>query len=420
MRRLLFLIPFIFIYSSSIVFAEEIALTLDEALNIAIRDNRDVLLKVEDVKKAKEKIREAQTGFYPSLSFTGNWSDTKGYYEKDDVSQNTTQTTLKEYLYKGGKTVNTIAQNKYKLTVSQALLDKTKIETALNVKKAFYTLLLATEFANVNKGILENTKEHLDVTKTRYENGQASESDVLQIKESLSSVEEAYGASLNQVEATSAILRNLLYLDKDVNITADAQFIYEPKEIAYDEAFLKAMEKRPEIKQYQAQENADKKVIEITKADNRPSIYASWDYYSRSHIAGTTTKGWNDHNVIGVTISWPIFDGWLTKSKVEQAIIDLKTTQLTKEKTTRDIALELKNAYLDLKNAITKIKSTRAQIDLYNNALQVLQDKYKAGIASSLDLNDATLSYDVSLFNQKQSIYDYILAKAKFDKAMGE
>ena len=61
----------------------------------------------------------------------------------------------------------------------------------------------------------------------------------------------------------------------------------------------------------------------------------------------------------------------------------------------------------------------QAQINLYKDTLLVIQDKYNAGIASSLDLNDASLGYEVSLFNQKQAIYDYVLAKSRFDKATG-
>jgi outer membrane protein TolC len=418
-KIILFLIIFVFMPYIALR-AEEISLTLDEAIIIALRDNRDVLLKTEDLKKAKEKINEAKGGLFPTLNFTGGWTDTRGYYNKD-LAQTTTETSLKQYLYKGGKTINTIEQNRYKFAVSQALLDKTKLETVLNVKKAFYTLLLAGEFAHLNKNIMENTQAHLEVVRTRYQYGQACESDILKIKESLGAVAEAYEASLNQVDASAALLKNLLYLDETVSIKPRSEFNYEPQEVAYDEGFLQAMRLRPEIKQYEAQLNADKKAIEVAKADNRPSIYASWDYYSRSHAVATTvnTRNWNDYNVIGLTFTWPIFDGWATKAKVEQAIIDLKETQLNKEKSIKDIALELKNAYLDLKDAIAKIKSSQDQINLYKDTLLVTQDKYKAGIASSLDLNDVSLGYEVSLFNQKQAIYDYLLAKASFDKATG-
>ncbi|MDP2937657.1 MAG: TolC family protein, partial [Candidatus Omnitrophota bacterium] len=159
-RFFLFLIISVFIPYTAVK-AEEIPLTLDEAITIALRDNRDVLLKAEEVKKAKEKIAEAKAGLLPTLNFTGGWTYTRSYYPKN-ITQATTQTTLKQYLYKGGKTINTIEQNKYKFGVSEALLDKTRLETVLNVKKAFYTLLLAGEFSNLNKGILNNTQEHLN------------------------------------------------------------------------------------------------------------------------------------------------------------------------------------------------------------------------------------------------------------------
>lgn len=416
-KIILFIILFVFIsYFPSQ--AEEISLSLDEAIAMALRDNCDILLKAEEVKKAKEKIAEGNASLFPSLSFTGSWTDTQGYYTKD-LAQTTTQTTLKQYLYKGQKTINTIKYNGYNFEVAQAVLDKTKLETILNVKKAFYTLLLADEFEGLNKGILDNTEEHLDFFKARHAAGQASDLEMLTIESSLTSVKEAYAASLSQVESTQATLKNLLYLGEDIIIKPSGALRYESWEVAYDEAFLKAMKTRPEIRQYEAQTQANKKAIEITKADNRPNIYASWDYYSRSHTSLAAAKGWNDYNTIGLTFSWPIFDGWLTKAKVEQAIIDLKQTQLLKEKTIKDIILELKNAYLDLKNAIAKMRFAQSQIDLYKNNLSVIEDRYKAGIVSALDLHDASLSYKVSLFNHKEAIYDYIIAKARFDKATG-
>lgn len=399
-------------------YSEEITLTFNEAVAIALRDNRGILLKTEDVKKAKEKIAESKAGLLPTLDFTGSWTDTRGYYAKD-LAQTTAQATLKQYLYKGGEIINTIRYNNDNLEVAQAILDKTKLELVLDVTKSFYTLFLAGEFAQLNKEILENAQEHLDSLLLRYKNGEVSESDILSVRSSLAATEEVYSASLNQVETSSALLRNLLYLDDDVQIKLAGAFNYEEREVAFDEAFLKAMRKRPEIKQYEAQENADKKSIEISRAGNRPDIYASWDYYSRSHRSATTSKNWNDYNVIGLTFSWPIFDGWLTKSKIEQAIVDLRATQLTKEKTVRDIALELKNAYLGLKNAIAKIKTSQTETGLYKNTLLTLQEKYRAGQSSFLDLSDAGLKYAVSLFNQQQAVYDYIIAKAEFDKAAG-
>jgi len=416
-KKIVLVILFIFIFIPS-ASAEEISLSVDDAVAVALRDNHDVLLKAEDLKKAKLKISESRSSFLPTLNFVASRTDMRGYYSKDLVETNT-QTTLKQYLYKGGKTWNTLQRDEYGLNVKEALLNKAKIETVLNVKKAFCTLLLAINFADLNKVILENTKAHIEVTRERYKKGQASSQDVLSIESSLSSVEEAYQISLNQIESGQALLNNLLYLEKDVRVKPIGEFSYEPKDIVYDQSLLDAIKQRPEIKQYEAQQEADKKSIEIAKADNRPNIYASWDYYTGDHAALGTAKNQNDYNIIGVTFSWPIFDGWATKAKVEQAMVDLKETQLLKEKTTKDIASELKNSYLDLKNAIASIKAGESDIKVYNDNLKSAKEKYTSGIVSETDLSDASLKYEISNFNLKQAVYDYIIAKFSFDKAMG-
>ena len=416
-RAVVFLIIFMFL-SLGLVKAEEVELTLDEALAIAMRDNRDVLLKAQDVRKAKARIAESNAALLPSLNFTGSLTDSRGLYSKD-FTQTTAQATLKQYIYKGAKTINTIEQNKYKKEVAQALLDKAKLELGLSVYKAFYTLSLSQDLSILNKGIVDNTQEHLSSIKERYKNGEASESDILTIENSLASVKEVHTSSVNQAEIAGSLLNNLLYLDKDAKIKPRAEFNYQASEIAYDQAFLKTMQSRPEIRQYETQLKADKKAVQIAKADTRPSIYASWDYYSRSHVAAGTTRNWNDYNVIGLTFSWPVFDGWATKSKVEQALVDLKETELTKQKVGGDIALELKEAYLSLKDAIAKLQASETDLKVYADNLSGAREKYSFGIISLLDMNDANLKYEVSVFNKKQAIYDYILAKASFDKATG-
>ncbi|MCX5694916.1 MAG: TolC family protein [Candidatus Omnitrophica bacterium] len=430
MKRVFYLIIFISLVlgsgyipdlgKSGYVYAQEITLTFSEAVAIGLRDNRDIQLKGQDVEKAKLRIAEAQGAALPSLTYTGSWFYTAGLYSKD-ISQSASQVTLKQYIYRGGKVINNIKYNGYKLEVTQLLLDKAKLEIIFDFSQAYYTLLLSSFYVDLNKAILENSRQHLDYINARYKNGEASESDILQAQASLSSVEQAYEASCAQQEAAQALLNNLLSLDKDVVVVPSTEFKFTPKDIAFDQGFLKAMQTRPEIKQFESQLKADKSAIQVQRAGNRPDIYASWDYYGRSHSVTTTvnTRNWNDYNVFGLTVSWPVFDGWQTKAKVQQAIIDLKQTELGKVKLIQDIALEVKNAYLSLKNSVDQIKASQADILFYKNNLSTAEEKYAQGLISSLDRNDAQLKYAVSMFNQQQATYDYIIAKYNFDKATG-
>jgi outer membrane protein len=420
MRKTVLFLSILILLLPGFLRAEEISISLDEAVALALRDNREILLKAEDLKQAKARISEAQAGLFPSLSVSGGWSDTRGLYSKD-LSQTGGQVNAMQMLYQGGRVINTIKYNEYGMKIAQTLLDKAKLEVILSLKRAFYTLLLAVDYADLNKAILDNAQEHLNSLRAKYAAGQDSASDLLQAEAAISSVKQAYEASFNQVEASQALMNNLLALSKDLRIKPVGKFVYQPEELAFDQAFLKAIATRPEIRQYEAQTKADKSSIEIAKSQGRPSVYASWDYYSRSHaVAGTAMmKNWNDYNIVGLTFSWPIFDGWATKAKVEQAIVDLKQTQLMKDRVLSDIALELKISYVSLKDAIAKIEATNSDLRVYNDNLSSARQKYQEGVASDLDLSDAGLKYDISLFNQKQAVYDYLIAKSSFEKATG-
>lgn len=399
---------------------QEVALTMDEAVALALRQNRDVLLKAQDVIQAKARISEARALLLPSLNATATITDTAGLYNKA-VTADTVQLTLKQYLYRGGRTINTIQQNEYLQAVAAALLDKTKLETALSVKKAFYTLLLARKLAEINRMIVENTQSHLAEIEARYKTGEVPEADILDIRSALAAAQEASDAALHGIESGQMVLKNLLFLGNDVIVSPQGEFTYAPKEVAFEEGFLEAMRMRPEIRQYEAQEQAQREAVEIAKAEARPTIYASWDYYGRSHatLSFTPTRGRNDYTVLGATFSWPVFDGWASRAKVEQALADLAESRLSKEKTAREIALELKTAYLALKDAIAKMKKMQAEIARYADRLSASEQQYRRGIASALAVEDARLSYRVAEYNTHEAIYDYTIAQAGFAKATG-
>jgi outer membrane protein len=420
-RRIYFITIFALLFGGPLpVYAESaVKISLDQAIFLALVENRNVLLKAEDVKKAKLKIEEAKAEYLPTIVLSGSWSDTLGLYSKNAATTGL-QVSARQYLSTRGRVANTVKVNEYGLAISKALLDKTKLELVLQVRKAFFTLLLADEFSALNKKILLNAEEHFSSVKARVGSGEASASEFLVIKSSLAGVRSAYENSLNQVESAQALLRNLLYFDEGVRIKPVTQLSYDPKELAFEEALLDAVRDRPEIRQAEAQNQANKKAIEVAKSGNRPSIYASWDYYSRSNMAASLTKNWNDYSVVGVTVSWPIFDGWATKAKVEQAIVDLKASELTQQKTVRDIALELKDAYLFLRNSIHQINASKSEVDVYEDNLATATERSGQGIMSSLDLSDASLKCDVAFFNAKQAVYDYAIARSAFDKARGE
>ena len=83
--------------------AEELTLTLDQAIAIALGNNSDILLGRQEVNKASSKVGEARAGLVPSVTAAAGVNYYRGYYNKDST-QESVQIGIKQYLYKGGKT----------------------------------------------------------------------------------------------------------------------------------------------------------------------------------------------------------------------------------------------------------------------------------------------------------------------------
>ncbi|HLD40592.1 MAG TPA: TolC family protein, partial [Candidatus Omnitrophota bacterium] len=272
-----------------------------------------------------------------------------------------------------------------------------------------------------NQRVLENQFAHLEAIKEKHAKGEASESEMLKAVHSLSDARYLQEASLNQLENAKTLFKDILALEDKAEVEISGDFDYSPREIAVDSAILKALEARPEIREYAAREKADAAAVEIARSGGRPSIYGTFDYYSRSTTSLTFSpgKGWQDYNAAGFTFSWPVFDGWLTKAKVEQALSDLKQDRIMRDKLQADIASQVKNAYLSLKTALAGLEPRKREIELYQDYLKTAEDKYKEGILSALGLDDVRLALRVSDFNRRQGLYDCLAARAELDLAMG-
>lgn len=414
-----FIIPIIFLAATPVL-GEEVSLSMEEAVSIALRDNPDVRMKEQDLIRARAAIKEAQAGLLPSLSAQGSWTDTRGLYARSSqVSAG--QAGARQIIYSGGTVINAVKLGRSNYEAAVAVLDRQKLDTIYSVKSAFYTLMFSQRFVEINKGIVENTRAHLASLRELYDRGQASETQVLEIEASLSKVAQALEESQNQAESVGLLLSNLLHLDTEVRISPLGEFVYEPKELALNEAFTAALEHRPEIRQAEAQERAASKNVDIAKGSSRPTVYASWDYYARSHATGIEgpVKNPNDYTMLGVFVSWPIFDGWRTKAKVEEASASLEQARILKEKTGRDITYDLTDAYLALKNAMSVIGYTQDQYAIYEKNLATMKAQYEAGMASELALQDSQLAALIARFNLTQSLYDYHVALARFERAVG-
>ena len=272
---------------------------------------------------------------------------------------------------------------------------------------------------SLSRFIAVSAKRHLDYVSELHRRGQASESEIIGQRSSLRSAMYLYSSAATQKKSAGEILANLLYLKSGDEITAAGRLRYAFRDTAYDAAFLKAAASRPELRLYEAEERSAEEAVKIARGFGRPSLKATLDYYSSNRLASGTEKNDNDHSVAGLTVSWPVFDGGQARAEVEAAIAALKASQAQRQQVIKDIATELRQACLGLQDSLEALKAAEEEVKVYRDNLRAAQEKYRRGIASLLDMQDAALKYETAYFKKEQAVYAYMIAGMDFDKAIG-
>ena len=115
-----------------------------------------------------------------------------------------------------------------------------------------------------------------------------------------------------------------------------------------------------------------------------------------------------------------IFDGFSTKAKVDAAKARYAQANLSKENISDQIAVDIRQGCLDLKQAQAIIDSQKDNVGEAREALRIAGVSYDNGENTNLDVLDAQLALSQAEENFVQGIYDYLMAKAYLDRTMGE
>jgi outer membrane protein TolC len=121
----------------------------------------------------------------------------------------------------------------------------------------------------------------------------------------------------------------------------------------------------------------------------------------------------------GAQLSWNFFDGMLTKGKVDEARALYEKAQLELDDVTRQIELEVRSAYSTLIEAQQVLESQKKVQEQAEEAVRLARARSEAGTGTQLDLLNAQTSLTEARTTQVVALRDYVIAQARFEKAIG-
>ncbi|MGH8004687.1 MAG: TolC family protein, partial [Limisphaerales bacterium] len=122
----------------------------------------------------------------------------------------------------------------------------------------------------------------------------------------------------------------------------------------------------------------------------------------------------------GFSVGYNIFDRFSTYRSIKSSQARHSNARESYLQTKSQVALEVKQAFLDLAQARQKLDVTNQQSESAEEDLNIVQEKYNLGAATILELLDAQVSYKQAKSDQVQSLFDYNLAAARLKKSIGE
>ena len=184
-----------------------------------------------------------------------------------------------------------------------------------------------------------------------------------------------------------------------------------------------ALFNRPEYRNQKLQRDLYREMITIEKAGHYPylSAFASRQFQGQSDSGFPPDRAARNYaTVAGLRLSLPLFSGGSTSSRIRQARLQADIAETSLSELERRIKIEVKKAWLGMSEASERLRSQTTTVETARKALAATELRFRNGLASQLELNDASLALNRSQTLYIQALHDTCSADAELKWSLGE
>ena len=408
--------------------AQPSRLTLDEAIRLALQNNRQILISERTVKKARDAVSETRntsrfqiqgTATYTRFDEVATARFGPQPVRLGNIENRTARIVLTQPIDISGIIRTAVQVVSLSYQIAELDYERTRNEIILQVTTAYQAVARAEEFVRVAEEALKNAQERLKAIQAQVDAGVASQFDLLRARTQVAQNEQALLSARNQLDLAKAALNNLLGrpLETPLEVVKPDHLPALEADLDLETLIRRAYAQRPEVR-------AAERGVELAQANIRNA--------RRGELPTLALTGQADFNLntspfnprretyTGILVlSVPIWDGGITRARVSQARDDLEIAQLRLTQTREGVALEVRNAYLNLLDAKKRLEVARQGLEVATEALRLARVRFEAGVSPQLEISDAELAYTQAQTNLVNAQYDYLDAYASLMKAIG-
>ncbi|MFP4250420.1 MAG: TolC family protein [Armatimonadota bacterium] len=394
--------------------AQEIEpLTLAESVDHALAHNPRLSAARERIEATASRIGQASAAMRPQLDARAGYTDSEPAGR--DLRNYSALLSARQLLYDSGETDARTAQARSQRDAIIADLRALELDIANTAATEYFGALRARRLVEVAVEVRDQAREHHSLAKARYEAGTVARADVLRAEVEVARAHLDVISAEKTEELARARLRKTLGIGQDRELRlADIEPTFPPV-IDRATAFGAARTNRSELIAIDAEIAAGEAAVRAAKASSRPEVALQGDWGARENDFPPGDEAWT----IGLTASTSIFDGGLTRKRVDEARANVRVLQADRDEQARLIDLEIAEALLNEREARQRIELAEEEVALARHSMEVSSGRYRVGEATQVELIDTRTALSRALATQAEALYDYHRARADVARAMG-
>jgi len=438
MKRWIVLILIAILPAAAQTSGEKEDLTLDEAVRLALSRHPDIGKARAAADALKGKIREVRAQALPEAIVTASgtrWRDpsllnASGIDKFPEelrkalipvgINRFDYGISVKQPLYTAGKIGTALRLASVEAEGSMIDVDRAEQDLALEVVKAYYGLLWAERYRDLVAATQEQRKRHAEMARARFNNGVATEVDVLRSEVAVANGAPDLVRAENAIRQARALLNYYLARPVDFPTRTSQEFELKPWDQLDLEALAQEAERsRPELSRLRIAERSAEHQLQLARAESRLRVDATAGFGVSTRLTENLFNSdftrWN----VGVNLTLPVFDGFRRSGLVAQAVANQRAVRLEREKVQQQVRLGLQQALDEVRAAQETINAARANISQAERVLTMTQENYRYGAATTLDIVDAQTALSVARTNLLKGLHDYAVARANLLWTLG-
>jgi len=415
-RRLSALFLGLTLFLTPLLASQDRALTLDEAVKLALERNERALATREDVRAADARVARARSFFLPTITTTGIYQrrayevkrlvgDTEVVIQRFNGLSNTIGLNLTLF---DPRSLAGLSAVRAQRNAEVAAATESRRQLAFEVSQAFLATLGTAQVQEASNRRLAFARQSLDAAQARYAAGLTSINDVTRAELEYATAEVGVTQVKGQMETSILQLGYLLDAPDAVRgRLVVPEFLIEAAsaEAANSEGLVEeALARRLDVGSLRWQAASQRTLAKVPMLGWLPSLSASGQYRITNEASfNNRTWNWN----VGATLSWTLFDGLARFADRRERQALARLADLDVQAATRRVDVEVREALVSLDNQRASLKQASVAQDVAKKNAAETAELYRQGLASALEVADANVSLfeaEVALVQQRYGL----------------